>query len=64
MLLEVGHRCAEVDSSEQFSCVLRNMSLVLASSNLHSGQTSKTMQPYGLGLEWGGPEAVKVVRIA
>ena len=61
MLLEVGHRCAEVDSSEQFSCVLRN--LVLASDILQSGQTSKTMQPHGLGLEWDGPEAVKVVRI-
>ena len=39
------------------------MSLVLASSNLHSGQTSKALQPHGLGLEWDGPEAVKVVRI-
>ena len=37
-----------------------NMSLVLASGHLHSGQTSKTMQPHSLGLEWEGPEAVKV----
>ena len=45
-----------VDSSDQFSCALRNMSLLLDSGHLYSGQTSKAMLPHGSGIEWDGPE--------
>ena len=46
-----------VDSSDQFSCALRNLSLVLDSGHLYTGQTSKAMLPHGTGIEWDGPEA-------
>ena len=46
-----------VDSSDQFSCALRNLSLVLDSGHLYTGQTSKAMLPHGSGTEWDGPEA-------